>query len=36
MKKIIISVLLVLFMIVNVKAYSFNDTIIVSNDFIYL
>ena len=34
MKKIIISALLVLFMIVNVKAYSFNDTIIVSNDYI--
>ena len=34
MKKIIISALLVLFMIVNVKAYSFNDTIIVSNGYI--
>ncbi len=34
MKKIIIRALLVLFMIVNVKAYSFNDTIIVSNDYI--
>ena len=34
MKKIIIRALLVLFMIVNVKAYSFNDTIIVSNGYI--
>ena len=34
MKKIIISALLVLFTIINVKAYSFNDTISVSNNYI--
>ena len=34
MKKIIISILMMLFMIINVKAYSFNDTISVSNGYI--